>query len=376
VGGFEEVRVLSDAHVENAIQQVVGALAPRAIAVLVRTPPIDIRFPDTSDVDFVILADIAEMRSERLVLPGFNGAAAIMADLTWIPWVWVSDAEAAATRGWVPHRLLSSRVVWDSGRQVSRLCREIGKQFYRPDIQQKRTAVFLETGFETVREIGVTWDFPAILDGMRRLCPNVYTRPFDYLDDVGRTMRLDLRTRWIRGLHLDVDLLQIILELRRVHAMVAGGFPEPQWPEGTRAGTRCEYRYWLSKEELEWRIRAAQEMARRGENAGAVFYLRFSAYATARLPMVHARAGEGRDVSFLRPEQAVMPELRRLVPEIIGDLESIFAGSRSFDGNGLKRSLGTLDRFRGNTIHFLRSCGAPVPNLKDWIPCQQECLAT
>jgi hypothetical protein len=384
--------VLSDAHVETIIQHVVGALAPRAIAILLRDPAVDIRFPDTSDLDFLVLADIAEMRSERLILPALGDADTGMADITWLPWAWVSDAEAAATRGWVPHRLLSSNVVWDPPQRVALHCQEIRRHMYRPDIQQKRTAVFLETGFETVRELGVTWDFPALglfwlhmahsaclaamLDGMRRLCPNVFTRPFDYLDDVGRRTRLDLHTRWIEALRLNVDVMQIIPALRRAHAIVADRFPEPDWPIGVRTGTRCEYRYWLSEKELEWRIKVALEMTQRGERAGALFYLRFCAYATARLPMVHARAGEGRDVSFLRPEQAVMPELRRLVPEIIEDLDLLFAGTRDFGVQGLKKSLAALYDFRGITLASLRSCGAPVPTPTAWTPYQPECMAT
>jgi hypothetical protein len=384
--------MLSDAHVGDAIQQVTGVLATRAVALLLRNPAIDIRFPDTSDMDFLVLADIAEMRSERLFLQAFDGTATMMTDLTWLPWAWVSDAEAAATRGWVPHRLLSSDLVWDSGRQVARQCQEIGRHMYRPDIQQKRTTVFLDIGYETVREIGITWDFPALglfwlhmahaaclaamLDGMRSLCPNVYTRPFDYLDEVEQRTRLDLRARWIEALHLDADPKQLVPALRRAHAVVAGRFPEPDWPAGIRTGTRFEYRYWLSTEELNWRISAALEMARRGECAGAVFYLRFCAYAIARIPMVHARAGDGRDVSFLRPEQAVLPELQRLVPEIIGDLQLLFVGTRALDVHGLKRSLCMLDDFRSTTLAFLRSCGAPVPNLSAWEPYQPQCLAT
>lgn len=384
--------MLSDAHVGDAIQQVIGALASRTVAILLRNPAIDIRFPDTSDLDFLVLADIAEMRSERLRLPAQGGTTTMMTDLTWLPWSWVSNAEAAATRGWVPHRLLSSTLVWDFGREVARQCHEIGRNMYRPDIQLKRTTVFLDLGFETVREIGITWDFPALglfylhmahcaclaamLDGMRRLCPNVYTRPFDYLDEVARRTRLDLRSRWIEALHLDADLMQIIPALRRAHTVVAGRFREPDWPAGIRAGTQFEYRYWLSKDEMEWRISAALEMARRGEYAGAVFYLRFCAYATARLPMVHARTGEGRDVSFLRPEQAVLPELRRLVPEIIEDLELSFAGTRGLDLHGLRKSLGMLDEFRSTALAFLRSCGAPAPNSAAWVPYQPQCLAT
>src|SRR5438105_1936370 len=108
-----------------------------------------------------------------------------------------------------------------------------------------------------------------MLDGMRRLCPNVYTRPFDYLDDAERQAHPGLRQQWIEALHLDADPVQLIASLNRIHAMIAAKFPEPEWAESIRAGTRFEYRYWLSPEELDWRIGVGLEMVRRGDSAAA-----------------------------------------------------------------------------------------------------------
>lgn len=359
-------------------------VAARAVGILIRNPPVDVRFPETSDLDFLVLADIDDLRSERLHLASPDGTR-MMTDLTWLPWAWVSDPEAAATRGWVPHRLLNSNLVWDSGRQIERHCREIERHMYRADIQQKRIGVFLDIGFETVREVGITWDFPALalfwlhmahaaclaamLDGIRCLCPNVYTRPFDYLDEVEHT---GLRHQWIAALHLDADPMQLIPLLRRTHAIICAKFPEPEWPENIKAGTRFEYRYWLSPEELDWRIGVALEMVRRGDSAAAIFYLRFCAYAIARIPMVHARTSEGRDVSFLRPEKAVLPELRRLVPEIIEDLDLMLAGTRVLDRDAVKKSLSMLDIFRDRTVTYLRASGVLVPELKAWEPYQPQ----
>jgi len=379
--------LLLPAHIGDATRQVTRAVASRSVGILIRNPPIDVLFPDTSDLDFVVLANIEDLRSERLHLVMPDGMRT-MADLTWIPWDWVSDPEVAATRGWVPHRLLSSSLVWDSGIGVSWHCQEIERLMYRTDLQQKRTGVFLKIGFETVREVGITWDFPALalfwlhmahaaclaamLDGMRRLCPNVYTRPFDYLDEVEHQGRPHLRRQWIEALHLDADPMQLISSLRRIHAIIIAKFPEPNWPGSIRAGTRCEYRYWLSPEELDWRIRVAIEMARRGDSAAAIFYLRFCAYAIARIPMVHARTGEGRDVSFLRPEKAVLPDLQRLTPEIIKDLDLILAGARGLNVDAVKQSLSMLLILRDSTFAFLRECGAPVPELKPWEPYQPQ----
>jgi hypothetical protein len=379
--------LLSLVHIEDVTAQITRLFESRAIAILMRSPPIDIRYPETSDIDFIVLADIEDMRSERLQIAAPDGTRT-MVDLTWIPWAWVSDPAEAATHGWVPHRLLSSTVVWDSGRDVAQHCQEIERHMYRADIQQKRTGVFLDTGSKTVREVGITWDFPALalfwlhmahasclaaaLDGMRRLCPNVFTRPFDYLDEAERRVQPGLRRQWIEALHLNVDPSQVIASLRGMHAIISVRFPEPDWPASIRAGTRCEYRYWLSAEELNWRIRVAMEMQRRGDCAASVYYLRFCAYAIARIPMVHARAGEGRDVSFLRPEMAILPELQRLVPEVIKDFDLALAGTCGVDASDVKEALSMLDVFQKNTLALLRACGSPVAEGKAWEPCQPQ----
>jgi len=377
--------LIASEHVGDIIRQVICAVGSRAVGILIRNPAVDARFPDTSDLDFIVLADIGDLRSERLHLPAPDGTST-MTDLTWLPWAWVSDPELAATRGWVPHRLLSSDLVWDCGRDIARHRGEIGRHMYRPEIQQKRTGVFLEIGYETVREIGITWDFPALalfwlqmghaaclaalLDGMRRLCPNVYTRPFDYLDEAERRAFPGLRREWIEALHLDDDPARIVPSLRRIHAIVSGKFPEPEWPAGITAGTRFEYRYWLSREELDWRIQVALEMMRRGDSPAAIFYLRFCAYAIARIPMVHARAAEGRDVSFLRPEKAVLPELQRLVPEVLDDLNLTLAGTRALDADAIRSSLSMLCIFRDRTLALLRARGTPALEMKPWAPYQ------
>lgn len=370
--------VSSHTRIDHAVQWATRMLAPRAAAILVRTPRVDPRCPDTSDLDIIVLADIDDMRCERLwPAPRATapyGASSMPVDLTWLPWSWVNDAEAAAARGWIPHRLLSSDVIWDCGRRVASHCREIGKHLYRPDVLRRRVRLFLDLAADTVREISVTRDFPALglfwlhmayaaclaarLDGMRRLCPNIYTRPFDYLDAAAEHAQVDLRPLWVRALRLDVDPTRIIPALRRAHTVIAEKFPAPEWVPAIRAGTRSEYLYWLSRAELEWRIDAALEMARRGESAGAVFYLRFCAYATLRIPMVHARSTEGVQVGFLRPERPVRPEIQKLVPEVIGDLELVLGGARAPTSGDLDESLSTLDEFRTDTLAFLRSAGA------------------
>jgi hypothetical protein len=211
-----------------------------------------------------------------------------------------------------------------------------------------------------------------LCDGLRRLCPNVYTRPFDYLDEIDRDVFPGVRAQWIAALHLDADPIPMMAALRRIHAAIIPRFPEPLWPASVRNGTRFEYRYWLSSEELAWRISVATEMLRRGEAASSIYYLRFCAYAIARIPMVYARAQEGRSVSYLRPEQAVLPDLQKLAPEIIEDLHFILAGGGSLNREAIRTSLDMLLSFRDGSIACLRACGVPIPELQNWEPYQPQ----
>jgi hypothetical protein len=84
--------------------------------------------------------------------------------------------------------------------------------------------------------------------------------------------------------------------------------------------------------------------------------------------MVHARSTEGLNVSFLRPEKAVLPELQRLVPEVIEDLDLILSGSRSLDVEAVNTSLSLTSNFRDGTVQRLQSSGIPVPELNAWVP--------
>jgi hypothetical protein len=87
-----------------------------------------------------------------------------------------------------------------------------------------------------VREIGVTWDFPAmalfwvqiaytaalaaLLDAADSWCPKIYTRPFDYLCPAEQATGLDLRNSFTTTLQLDVDPTTLIAPLRRIHQAV------------------------------------------------------------------------------------------------------------------------------------------------------------
>jgi hypothetical protein len=349
----------------------------------VRTPLVDPDLPDVSDLDFVVFSDVPELYPERLEWIDHDSDRARMIDLTWLPAAWLGDPDFLSAHGLMAHRLVASALAF--GTSADALAQAaVGERFYRPDIQQRRLAGFFEMGSLTVREIGVTWDFPALalfwlhmahtaclaaaLDGLRRLCPNVYTRPFGYLEELDAIAGVSFTSEWTRVLCLDADPPDAIAAVRRVRATVARRFPEPVWPSSMRATTRFEYRYWLGREESEWRIRLAEEMLGHGQDAAALHYVRFLAYALARAPMVHARAAEGRDVSYLRPEKAVRSDLAQLCPEILDDLEIVLAGTPTPSVTTVERGLVSLQAFREHVVDILRDHGAPVPVLTPWTP--------
>jgi hypothetical protein len=158
--------------------------------------------------------------------------------------------------------------------------------------------------------------------------------------------------------------------LRRIHALVASRFPEPHWPAAMPASTIFEYRYSLSAEELEWRLRVAAEMAEAGEHAAAAYYLRFWAYTLICIPMVHAQAEMGRGVSFLRPGRAFLPLLRAACPEVIDDVAAVMGGERGVTRGEVERGLVNLAAFRALTVNWLRDRAIDVGQLRPWTPFQ------
>ena len=366
------------------IDLLVAQIRPEAEAVLVRVPVIDPRTPDTSDVDVAAFTDIEDLRPARLHVRAGADTPATMVDITWLPSAWLADSEALAVRGLIPHRVLTSELVWSRSPDVAERCRRVAALFYQPDIHRRRLSGFFEMGGLTVREIGITWNFPALalfwlhmafaatlsagVDGSRRLCPNLYTRPFDYLRELARTAGQDLVAMWTSALRVEADFAELTAAVRRIHAVIVSRFSEPSWPDAMRMGTRVEYRYWVHPGELEWRVSAASEMFRRGDAAAAIHYLRFYAYALARAPMVYARALEGRNVSYLRPERAVRPDLERLCPDILDDIDLALSGSLSPDRTLVEQALATLHVFKARIVETLHASGAPVPELEPWIP--------
>jgi hypothetical protein len=373
-----------DTHaVETGLKHVVDYLAPEGEAIFVRVPLLDPSCPKTSDLDLLVFGPVDELIPQRLRVL-IEPHTSLMADLIWLPLTTLDAPEVFAANGVIPHRLLDSQVVFDRTGYATRQCKAVRRLMYRSDIQQLRISGFLDLGFYAVREIGVTWDFPglalfwlhmayaaclaALCDGIRLLCPNIYTRPFDWLRQLEERYNFQLEASFTRCLHLDRDPLAPIAPLRRIHRCVASRFPEPVWPRSMRSSTRYEYRYFLDEDELDWRISVAEEIATSKDPTAATYYLRFWSYALCRIPMVYRCAREGRDVSFMRPERAVRPALETDCPEILDDLNSILSGSPPVGVEDVKNSLRMVLEFRELTLSLLEARGVELRNLRDWQP--------
>jgi hypothetical protein len=137
-----------------------------------------------------------------------------------------------------------------------------------------------------------------------------------------------------------------------------------------RSATRAEYRYFAAKDELVLRVRAAREMLARGDQASALFYLRFHSYMLARIPMVHRCAREGRNVSFVRPERAVRRILAEECPEILEPLRYMLGGGRTFGVADVQASLSETLRLYRRTLGELKRYGYDLDPLPPWEPYQ------
>jgi hypothetical protein len=362
---------------EASLRAAVAHLAGRADAIFAREPLVDPYCPDTGDVDLLVFGPVRDLLPERLFLP--EGPV----DLIWLPTTTLDDPARFAARGVVPHRLLSSRLVHDRTGGADRQARLVEDAMFEPAVQAKRIAGLLELGFLTVREMGITWDYPALAlfwlhvsyaaclaalaDATRTLCPNVYSRPFDYTGRLEERTGLALTAPYLDVLRLRQDPAELAPALWRIHAAVSR-FPEPAWPPGAKDATKYEYRYFGAASELEWRIRAAAEMSRRGRPANGVFYLRLMGYALARIPSVHADSVRGETPAFLRPPRRIRRELEGLCPEVVSDLAFVLGGPEPLDVSDVKHSLGALSTLRRQALALIESRDIVLPSLPEWVP--------
>jgi hypothetical protein len=333
-------------------------------------------------VDLLVFGQVDDLCPQRLFLSDARASRAVV-DVTWYPATSLGDPQFLARAGLVAHRLLSSFPVFDPSGNAAAQREVVRGLMYQPHIQAQRIASFLHMAYLTVREIGITWDFPAlarfwlqmayaacvaaICDGIGGLCPNVYTRPFGHVEHIDRGAGTSLRPLLVTALRLDSDPRDLIDPLRRIHRVVSR-FREPAWGLNMPAATRAEYRYFISGEELDWRIGVAREMVERGDSAAAVWYLRFWAYSLARIPIVWSRAHDGLSVSFLRPERSMGPDLERQCPDILDDFAYVLRDDRSVTSVDVTDSLEQLYCLRDWARQFLSRRGLPLPDGKVWRP--------
>ena len=358
-------------------------LSPRTDAIFAREPLVDPYTPASSDLDLLVFANVSSLLPERLALDLIKTRDSPPIDLIWLPTSTLTKPATFAADGLIPHRIFTSRPVFIRNILLSEFLQKIHAELYSPSVHAGRIHGFLEMAFYAVREIGITWNFPslalfwlhiahtaciaAILDGARRFCPNIYTRPLEYVRQAEICAQTEIEPTFCATLGLLADLPELITRLRRIHHHVYTRFPEPEWPDNMHTTTKYEYRYFRNPEELAWRIVVAEEMTEGGEIAAAVFYLRFFAYSLARLPMVYHRALEGIDVSFMRPERGVLKDLNQHCPEILDDLSLVLAPP-DIAAEDVEESLAMLFKLRDTTLAYLGKQGITLDNLRPWQP--------
>lgn len=364
-----------------AVERALAQDGATAVAIQLRRPLSDTMSPRVYDVDLMMFAPIPAFLPERRHAADPQCRSL---DIVWYPQALLEQPEALARLGLAAHRYMASDTVHDP-LGLSAACRTAMQAcFHRPDVRAARQNVFLDVGWKTVREIGISWDCPALarfwlhmaaascvalgVDGLGGFCPNVFTRPLLHLAAIEAQTGLALRDELVEALGLDEAPEDAIAPLRRMHRVVAQRFAEPRWPAAMRRLTRAEYAYTIAADELEFRIAVARDMLAQGQRASALHYLRFWAYSLARIPMVHARAAEGVDAAFLQPEKAIWPDLCQHCPEILDDLRQVLAGSAGVDVAQVQRGIDSVVRLRDTLAGVLRGRGCAVEPLPPWAP--------
>lgn len=362
-----------------AVERAIAHDGAKAVAIQLRTPITDRVSPEVYDVDLMMFAALPAFLPERRHSADPDCRTL---DIVWYPQTLLEQPHKLAQLGLAAHRFMASEAVHDP-RGLSAACRAAMTDcFYRADIRAARCNVFLDVGWKTVREIGITWDFPELarfwlhmaaascialgIDGLGGLCPNVFTRPLLYLDEIEAGTGLALRADVIGMLGLDQAPEDAFAPLCRIQRAVSRRFAEPRWPDAMRKLTRAEYAYTIADDELAFRIAVARDMIAHGERESALHYLRFWAYSLARVPMIHARAAEGVDAAFLQPEKAVLPDLHLHCPEIVDDLRLVLAGNAEVDAAQVRRGIAGVVRLRDTLADALRRRGIELPPLPEW----------
>ena len=297
--------------------------------------------PD-ADLDLLVFDDAADdLLVQRHVDPERPGAPTL--DLLRVPARALGDPGRLASMGLITHRLVTSQCIHDRDGRAGAVADEVARLAQTDLARAARLASFLELGALTVREIGVTRDWPGLslfwlhmahgallatcLDLHGQWCPNVYTRPLDAARRAEPLLGRSAHDGMIARLQLDRDPAPLAQAVQAMHEMARSRCPEPAWPPQVQAATRQEFRYWSEPAELQERLAAA------GTGPGAVFYMRYVAYSVLRVAMLHQRAVEGwpHALPFLRPETEVRPDLARHHPSLLPLADAVFGAVTSED---------------------------------------------
>lgn len=349
------------------------------VAAFLRAPGFDDDLRASADLDLLVFDPaLSEERVERVALAG-----GVTLDLLSLPAALLGKPPRLAAMGLITHRLLSATPVLDGTGLGARTWAEVATLAATPQACAARCDSFLELGALTVREVGVTRDWPALArfwlhmahaaalaalsDAQGQWCPSIYTRPLGVAKRAQGWLDRPLQVDMVAALGLAAEPGAATTALQALHARVRARCPEPLWPAAMPAATRAEYRYWRQAGELQERLAAASALVQAGAPAAALFYLRYAAYSTLRLAMLHRRAVQGwpRPIPFLRPETEVRPDLQGHQPDLLPLAEAVFGPATAAD---LEPALAHTLALHEAVLAVLAAKGLPLAPARPWKP--------
>jgi hypothetical protein len=349
------------------------------VAAWLRRPEYDDDPRPAAELDLLVFDD----RVDGMALAREPGTPAL--DIVRLPAALLADPARLAAWGLFTHRLASADLVHDRDGRGAAAQAAWTAAWRTPAAVDRRVSAFLDTGRLTVREIGVSWDWPALgffwlqiagsaliaarLDAAGHWCPNVYTRPLAAARRAEAPGGAPLEAPLRAVLRLDgVDPAPLPALLAQLHARVRERcLPEPHWPESISPAAREEWRYWIAPAELDERLAATAALAAGGEAAAAVLYLRYAAYSLLRVAMLHQRALDRwpQTVVFLQPETEIRPDLVRHQPELLPLADALLGGG---DIAALQDAVAATQAARRDLLADLAARGVVPSEQRPWLP--------